>query len=287
MKNNYEKYGNEYKKITSKKIIIFVCLALLILILGISGTIIAHNKSIYDTKKADLRIRTEESNKKEKVKKQKAYNNLKLKASTLIDKAYSTKSETDISNAQAVVNKLNTTDQKLLNKRISDLKNSILKDQQENQDVDVKTKATETESSTNVLSGYSDDQVEYARVAEELIHHYNLGFTPNSFSVSKNETNKPVIPYPGSVLSPNETVTITISENDVMATTLIATYSSNHNGSINFYLEPLHYQDDRYMTDPDWVKQESEKLLNSSETLQISTNYDTQAAQIISSIKIS
>ena len=51
MKNNYEKNGDEYKKSTSKKIMIFVCLALLILILGISGTIIAHNKSIYDTKK--------------------------------------------------------------------------------------------------------------------------------------------------------------------------------------------------------------------------------------------
>ncbi|PGE28663.1 hypothetical protein COM63_32655, partial [Bacillus cereus] len=32
-----------------------------------------------------------------------------------------------------------------------------------------------------------------------------------------------------------------------MAGTMIVTYSSNHNGSINFYKNPNHYQDERYL----------------------------------------
>ncbi|QNL92968.1 hypothetical protein HUG14_00030 [Lactococcus lactis] len=71
-----------------------------------------------------------------------------------------------------------------------------------------------------------------------------------------------------------------------MAGTMIVTYSSNHNGSINFYKDPNHYQDERYLKDPDWVKEESQKLLNSMKTLEIPTSYDNEASQIISKIDI-
>ncbi|KAA8700714.1 hypothetical protein F4V48_10090 [Lactococcus lactis subsp. hordniae] len=71
-----------------------------------------------------------------------------------------------------------------------------------------------------------------------------------------------------------------------MAGTTIVNYSSNHNGSINFYKDPNHYQDERYLKDSAWVKEESQKLLNSSQTLAIPTSFDEQAAQIISKIEI-
>ncbi|MBO0439034.1 hypothetical protein JZO69_01490 [Enterococcus sp. DIV0869a] len=70
-----------------------------------------------------------------------------------------------------------------------------------------------------------------------------------------------------------------------MASTVYVTYISNHNGSIRFYQNPNHYQDSRYVTDPDWVRVESEKLVNSTQTIGISTEYDQQAAEIISLIE--
>ncbi|EOL44538.1 hypothetical protein [Enterococcus caccae] len=71
-----------------------------------------------------------------------------------------------------------------------------------------------------------------------------------------------------------------------MDSTFYVTYISNHNGSIRFYRNPNHYQDSRYVTDPDWVREESEKLVNSLQTLEISTEYDQQAAEIISLIEV-
>ncbi|MBP1046890.1 hypothetical protein I6N96_11485 [Enterococcus sp. BWM-S5] len=71
-----------------------------------------------------------------------------------------------------------------------------------------------------------------------------------------------------------------------MASTVIVTYMSNHDGSIRFYKIPNHYQDPRYETDPDWVNTETGNLLNSIQTLSISTAYDQQAAGIIGLISV-
>ena len=43
---------------------------------------------------------------------------------------------------------------------------------------------------------------------------------------------------------------------------------------------------ERYLKDSAWVKEESQKLLDSSQTLAIPTSFDEQAAQIISKIEI-
>ncbi|MBL1230473.1 hypothetical protein IW492_14675 [Enterococcus sp. BWB1-3] len=71
-----------------------------------------------------------------------------------------------------------------------------------------------------------------------------------------------------------------------MASTVIVTYLSNHNGSIRFYKIPNHYQDPRYESDPDWVSQETGNLLNNIQTLSIPNAYDQQAAEIIDLISI-
>lgn len=71
-----------------------------------------------------------------------------------------------------------------------------------------------------------------------------------------------------------------------MAGTTIITYSSNHDGSINFYKDPNHYQDERYLKNPSWVKEESQKLLDSMQTLEIPISFDHEAAQIISKIQV-
>lgn len=142
------------------------------------------------------------------------------------------------------------------------------------------------QKSSSPLSGYSAEQVEYARVTETLLSYYKYDYQPVSISVTKNGANHQVFPFSGSVVVPQDTVTLSFSSDNTMAGTTIVTYSSNHNGSINFYKDPNHYQDERYLKDSACVKEESQKLLDSSQTLAIPTSFDEQAAQIISKIEI-
>lgn len=72
-----------------------------------------------------------------------------------------------------------------------------------------------------------------------------------------------------------------------MASTIIVTYLSNHDGTIRFYKNPNPYQDERYITDPAWVQEESQKMIDSIRMLSIPTDYDTQATNLIPVIKIS
>ncbi|KZK06317.1 hypothetical protein AB996_1523 [Lactococcus cremoris] len=140
--------------------------------------------------------------------------------------------------------------------------------------------------SSSPLSGYSAEQVEYARVTEALLNYYKYDYQPVSINVTKNGANHQVFPFSGSVVVPQDTVTLSFSSDNTMAGTTIVTYSSNHNGSINFYKDPNHYQDERYLKDSAWVKEESKKLLDNSQTLTIPTSSDDQAAHIISKIEI-
>ena len=142
------------------------------------------------------------------------------------------------------------------------------------------------QKSSSPLSGYSAEQVEYARVTKTLLSYYKYDYQPVSISVTKNGANHQVFPFSGSVVVPQDTVTLSFSSDNTMAGTTFVTYSSKHNGSINFYKDPNHYQDERYLKDSAWVKEESQKLLDSSQTLAIPTSFDEQAAQIISKIEI-
>ncbi|MDN6538050.1 MAG: hypothetical protein L0K61_01090 [Lactococcus sp.] len=148
------------------------------------------------------------------------------------------------------------------------------------------TSKTEEQKTASPLSGYSDEQVEYARVTETIIDYYKYNYQPVTFSVTKHGANHQVFPYEGSVVVPQDTVTLTFSSNNTMAGTTNITYSSNHDGTINFYRDPNHYQDERYLTDPTWVKEESKKILNNVKTIQIPISFDNQAAQIISKIQV-
>lgn len=143
-----------------------------------------------------------------------------------------------------------------------------------------------SQTSSSPLSKYSTEQIEYARVTKAILKYYNYTYQPVSISVAKNGVNHLVLPFSGSVVVPQDTVTLTFSSDNTMAGTTIVTYSSNQNGSINFYKDPNHYQDERYLKDPDWVKQQSQNLLNSTKTLEIPTLYDNEASQIISKIDI-
>lgn len=145
----------------------------------------------------------------------------------------------------------------------------------------------ETEqTSSSLFEGYSAEQIEYARVTEAIIHYYKGDYQPVSIDVTKNGQNHQVFPFEGSVVLPQETVTLSFSKDNTMAGTTIITYSSNHDGSINFYKDPNHYQDERYLKNPSWVKEESQKLLDSMQTIEIPISFDHEAAQIISKIQV-
>lgn len=164
---------------------------------------------------------------------------------------------------------------------------SIKKSQSSSKIVESSPSKTQTTSeNTSPLSGISSELIEYARVTEAVIAHDNGNEQPTSILVTKNGTNHQVFPFNGSVVVPQDTVTLSFSYDNSMASTTIITYFSNHNGTIKFYKNPNHYQDSRYLKDPIWVKQESQKLLDSMEMLSIPTSFDDKAAQIVSKIKI-
>ncbi|WP_347564899.1 hypothetical protein DOK67_0000666 [Enterococcus sp. DIV0212c] len=156
-------------------------------------------------------------------------------------------------------------------------------------DVMIEVRLTNSEgtqnSVNNIFEGYSDEQIEYARVTEELLKYYGITGQPIEISAKKNEIGHQVLPFNGSQILEESSVTLGFSMDGTMASTVYATYISNHDGSIRFYQNPNHYQDSRYVTDPDWVRVESEKLVNSTQTIGISTEYDQQAAEIISLIE--
>lgn len=151
-----------------------------------------------------------------------------------------------------------------------------------------KSSSTQTSVSQQVspFSGYSDEQIEYARVTEALVHHYGMSQQPIEITVHKNPRHTAVFPYSGSVSMDFESVTLSFSTDGTMAGTVIVTYRSHQDGSITFYKNPNHYQDSRYLNDSDWVKTQSQALLNSAQSLSLPTEYDQDAAKIIPLIKV-
>ncbi|MGL4696947.1 LysM peptidoglycan-binding domain-containing protein [Enterococcus larvae] len=138
----------------------------------------------------------------------------------------------------------------------------------------------------NPLAGYSDEQIEYARVTESLLQYYGIAGQSIEISATRNAAGAQVLPFNGSQTMTEPSVTLSFSMDGTMASTVIVTYMSNHDGSIRFYKIPNHYQDPRYETDPDWVNAETGNLLNSIQTLSVSTAYDQQAAGIIGLISV-
>ncbi|MCB5955292.1 MULTISPECIES: LysM peptidoglycan-binding domain-containing protein [unclassified Enterococcus] len=136
------------------------------------------------------------------------------------------------------------------------------------------------------LAGYSEEQIEYARVTEALLQYYGITGQPIEVSVTKNAAGAQVLPFNGSQTLTEPSFQLSFSMDGTMASTVIVTYLSNHNGSIRFYKIPNHYQDPRYESDPDWVSQETGNLLNNIQTLSIPNAYDQQAAEIIDLISI-
>ncbi|MGY3778186.1 hypothetical protein [Isobaculum melis] len=145
-----------------------------------------------------------------------------------------------------------------------------------------KEESTNTAQTENPFPGYSDDQIEYARVVMAVYHSYEITQLPIEISVTKNPAGTQVLPFDGSVVLPEESITISASVDQTMAGTLIFTYISHHDGSISFYKVPNHYQGERYTNNPEWVKTETQNMLDQMKLLEIPTTNDDVVSEVIS-----
>jgi DNA mismatch repair ATPase MutL len=143
-------------------------------------------------------------------------------------------------------------------------------------------------NTTNLLSNYSDLQIEYARVwlavmgtqYKQWLADPSTGF---ELHVTKSPAGTPVDPYdPGSVVFPAETVTLS---GGVTFQGLVV-YSSNHNGTITQYNVPSHWQHDETSDHPELVKEKTQKILDEASVVSIPTGNPEDVKQLIDVMRI-
>lgn len=137
--------------------------------------------------------------------------------------------------------------------------------------------------STDLLSNYSDLEIEYARVwlavmgtqYKQWLADPSTGF---ELHVSKSPAGTPIDPYDqGSVAFPAETVTLS---GNISFQGLVV-YSSNHNGTITQYPVPSHWQHNETSDHPELVKEKTQKILDEASTVSIPTNTPEGIKQLI------
>jgi hypothetical protein len=140
-----------------------------------------------------------------------------------------------------------------------------------------------TDNPTNLLSNYSDLQIEYARVWLAVMGtHYKQWLDDPStgfeLHVSKSPAGTSVDTYDlGSVVFPTETVTLSGG----VGFQGLVVYSSNHNGTITQYQVPSHWQHDETSDHPELVKEKTQKILDEASTISIPTNNPEDIKQLI------
>lgn len=120
------------------------------------------------------------------------------------------------------------------------------------------------ETTTDILAGYSDLQIEYARVwLATMGARYKEWLTDPGFklNVTKQPAGTPIDPYDqGSVTFPTETIVLS-GEYGYQS---LVVYSSNHDGTITRYNVPSHWQDPQLTQDPEYARVQTQKILDSA-----------------------
>lgn len=142
--------------------------------------------------------------------------------------------------------------------------------------------------STDLLSNYSDLQIEYARVwlavmgtqYKQWLADPSTGF---ELHVTKSPAGTPVDPYDaGSAVFPTETVTLS----GAISFQGLVVYSSNHNGTITQYNVPSHWQHDETSDHPELVKEKTQKILDEASVVSIPTGNPEDVKQLIDVMRI-
>lgn len=135
----------------------------------------------------------------------------------------------------------------------------------------------------NSLEGYSDDQIEYARVWLATMgtgYKTDLAASPEAFelNVYKKPAGTPVNPYvEDSVIFPEETIMLS----GKYGYQSLVVYSSNHNGTITQYPVPSHFQNQEENT-----REGSQKILDDATTISIPTNNPGDTKELINIMHI-
>lgn len=147
------------------------------------------------------------------------------------------------------------------------------------------TSASTTISSTtetitpDPLSGYTNDQIEYARVWLAVMGtHYKTDLASGNFKlhVSHSAAGAAVNPYDSTSLTfPTETVTLS-GEYGYQS---LVVYSSNHNGTITCYPVPSHFQGDP--RDQAAVKKQEQEILDQATIVSIPTGNPEDVKELI------
>lgn len=157
-------------------------------------------------------------------------------------------------------------------------------------EVSTTTKITEatTESSVqlkvdNSLEGYSDDQIEYARVWLATMgteYKRDLAASQDAFALNvyKQPAGTPVNPYAEN--------SVTFSEDTIMLSgkygyQSLVVYSSNHDGTITQYPVPSHFQNEEENT-----REGSQKILDGATTISIPTNNPEEVKELVSVLHV-
>ncbi|MGG5358567.1 MULTISPECIES: hypothetical protein [unclassified Enterococcus] len=144
------------------------------------------------------------------------------------------------------------------------------------------------DSSTDLLSNYSDLQIEYARVwlavmgtqYKQWLTDPDTGF---ELHVTKSPAGTPVDPYDaGSAAFPTETVTLS----GAISFQGLVVYSSNHNGTITQYNVPSHWQHDETSDHPELVQEKTQKIIDEATVISIPTGNPEDVKQLIDVMKI-
>lgn len=138
---------------------------------------------------------------------------------------------------------------------------------------------TETMVTPDPLSGYTNDQIEYARVWLAVMGtHYKTDLASGNFKlhVSHSAAGAAVNPYDSTSLTfPTETVTLS-GEYGYQS---LVVYSSNHNGTITCYPVPSHFQGDP--RDQAAVKKQEQEILDQATIVSIPTGNPEDVKELI------
>lgn len=134
------------------------------------------------------------------------------------------------------------------------------------------------------LSGYTNDQIEFARVWLAVMGtHYKADLAKGEFELhaTRSAAGAPVNPYDANSLTyPNETITLS----GKYGYQSLIVYSSNHNGSITCYPTPSHFQE--YRGDQEATRNQEQEILNQASIVSIPTGNPEDVKELIAVLKI-
>lgn len=172
----------------------------------------------------------------------------------------------------------------LVSKKKKKTTSSETKDREQSKSSTSQALDEQKEEVPEILSGYSDLQIEYARVwlavmGENFIPYMSSPDFDFTLNVDKIPAGTPIDQYDeGSVSYPED---VMILSGNITAEGMVV-YSSNHNGSINQYNVPSHWHlEEPYRSDPAYIEQITQQIIDERQVIEIPAGDPELVKQLI------